>query len=187
MKTANITPRLLERYRKEIVPELSKQLGCKNIFEVPRLNKIVINMGVGQGAQDIKILEAAMNDLAVITGQKPVITRAKKAIANFKIKENAPVGCKVTLRGAKMYEFFDRLVSIALPRIKDFRGVSSDSFDNEGNYALGIREQTIFPEIEYDKVQKVQGMDIIVAINSKSADESRELLRFLGMPFRKQG
>ncbi|MFH0771252.1 MAG: 50S ribosomal protein L5 [Candidatus Omnitrophota bacterium] len=184
---ANSTPRLLERYRKEIAPELSKQLGCKNVFEVPRIDKIVINMGVGQGAEDIKVLEAAMSDLAAITGQKPVITRAKKAIANFKIKENAPVGCKVTLRGAKMYEFLDRLVNITLPRIRDFRGVPSDSFDNEGNYALGLREQTIFPEIEYDKVQKTQGMDIIIAIRSKSADESRELLRFFGMPFRKQG
>jgi large subunit ribosomal protein L5 len=187
MKAAAFTPRIIEKYRKEIVPELSKRFGYKNLFQVPRLKKIVVNMGVGAGAQDIKILEAALQDLAAITGQKPVMTRAKKAIANFKIKENAPVGCKVTLRGAKMYEFFDRLVNVALPRIRDFRGVSAEAFDGNGNYALGLREQTIFPEIEYDKVQRVQGMDIIVVTSAKTADEAKEFLRLMGVPFRKQG
>lgn len=188
MKPAAIVPRLLERYKKDVMPQLAKNFGYKNIFQVPRLEKIVVNMGVGKGAEDIKILEAAMGDLAAITGQKPVITRAKKAIANFKIKEGSPVGCKVTLRSTRMYEFFDRLVNIALPRIRDFQGVSADGFDGSGNYALGLREQTIFPELEYDKIQKVQGMDVIIVIsNSKSTEESREFLRLMGVPFRKQG
>lgn len=185
MKTERFTPRLLEKYRKEVISQLMTRFNYKNRLQVPRLIKVVINMGVGQGAQDIKILEAATSDLATITGQKPVITRAKKAIANFKIKKGSPIGCKVTLRGAMMYEFLDRLVNIALPRIRDFRGVSPDAFDSNGNYALGISEQTIFPEIEYDKVQKIQGMDIIVIMSAKSTEESRELLRLLGMPFRK--
>ncbi len=187
MKSASVAPRLLERYRKELAPQLAKKFGHKSVFQVPRLKKIVINMGVGKGVEDIKILESAMADLTAITGQKPVINRAKKDIANFKIRKGVPVGCKVTLRGARMYEFFDRLVNVALPRIRDFRGVSTDSFDGEGNYALGLHEQTIFPEIEYDKVPRAQGMDIIIAINTKSAEESRELLRLLGVPFRKQG
>jgi large subunit ribosomal protein L5 len=187
MKSANIVPRLSERYKKDIVPQLAKKFNYKNVFQVPRLTKVVINMGVGKGAEDIKILEAAIADLTTIAGQKPVITRAKKAIANFKIKEGSPIGCKVTLRGARMYEFFDRLVNVALPRIKDFRGVPSDSFDGNGNYALGLRDQTIFPEIEYDKIQRPQGMDIIVVTTAKSADEARELLLLLGVPFKKQG
>lgn len=187
MSVATLTPRLFERYRKDVVSQLMAKFNYKNRLQVPRLMKIVINMGVGQGAQDIKILEAAVNDLATITGQKPVITRAKKAIANFKIKENSPIGCKVTLRGVMMYEFFDRLVNVALARIKDFRGVAADSFDGNGNYALGLSEQTIFPEIEYDKVQKVQGMDVVIVTSAKSADEARELLSLLGMPFKKQG
>lgn len=188
MKPAAIVPRLFERYKKDIAPQLAKKFGYKNVFQIPHLEKVVVNMGVGEGAQDIKVLESAVGDLAAIAGQKPVITRAKKAIANFKIKEGSPVGCKVTLRGTRMYEFFDRLVNVALPRIKDFQGVPTDGFDGSGNYALGLREQTIFPEIEYDKVQRVQGMDIIIVIsNSKSAEESRELLRLMGMPFRKQG
>lgn len=186
-KGQQLTPRLLEKYRKDIIPQMTEKYRYKNQLQVPRLVKMVVNMGIGAGAQDIKILEAAANDLAAITGQKPVITRAKKAIANFKIKKGSPVGCKVTLRGAMMYEFFDRLVNVALPRIRDFRGVSTDSFDGNGNYALGLSEQTIFPEIDYDKVQKPQGMDIIVVTSAKSAEESRELLRFLGTPFRKQG
>lgn len=187
MKSANITPRISERYKKDIVPQLAKKFNYKNVFQVPRLTKIVINMGVGKGAEDIKILEAAIADLTTIAGQKPVITRAKKAIANFKIKEGSPIGCKVTLRGVRMYEFFDRLVNVALPRIKDFRGVPSDSFDGNGNYALGLHDQTIFPEIEYDKIQRPQGMDIIIVTTAKSADEARELLLLLGVPFKKQG
>lgn len=185
MEAEKLTPRLLEGYKKDVVAQMMARFNYKNKFEVPRLIKIVINMGVGQGAQDIKILEAVASDLATITGQKPIITRAKKAIANFKIKKGSPIGCKVTLRGAKMYEFFDRLVNVALPRIRDFRGISPDSFDHNGNYALGISEQMIFPEIEYDKVQKLQGMDVIIVTSTKSVEESRELLRLLGMPFRK--
>src|SRR3989338_794150 len=187
MKTATITPRLVEFYHKEVMPQLAKKFGFKNVFQVPRIKKVVINMGVGEGAKDIKILEAALADLTTIAGQKPVITRAKKSIANFKIQQGSPIGCKVTLRGAKMYEFLDRLINIALPRIKDFRGVSSDTFDGSGNYALGLREQAIFPEIDADKVSKVQGMDVIVVTSARSNDEARELLRLFGMPFRKQG
>lgn len=187
MKTATITPRLVGFYHKEVIPQLTKKFGYKNLFQVPRIKKIVVNMGVGKGAEDIKILEAALADLTTITGQKPVITRAKKAIANFKIKEGSPIGCKVTLRGAKMYEFLDRLVNIALPRIKDFRGVPSDTFDGSGNYALGLREQTIFPEIEVDRVARVQGMDVIIVTSAKSNDEASEMLRIFGMPFKKQG
>lgn len=159
----------------------------KNKLQVPRVTKIVINMGVGIGGHDIKILEAAANDLALITGQKPLITRAKKAIANFKIRKDLPIGCKVTLRGAMMYEFLDKLINVALPRIRDFRGISTDSFDQQGNFALGVSEQLIFPEIEYDKVQKVQGMDIIINIRTDSKDPktaSYELLKAFGMPFK---
>ena len=190
MKTAAVTPiapRLVEFYHKEVMPQLAKKFGFKNVFQVPRVKKIVINMGVGEGAKDIKILEAALADLTTIVGQKPVITRAKKAIANFKIQQGSPIGCKVTLRGAKMYEFLDRLINIALPRIKDFRGVPADTFDGSGNYALGLREQTIFPEIEADRVARVQGMDVIIVTSAKSNDEAREMLRLFGMPFKKQG
>lgn len=187
MKTATITPRLAELYKKDIVPQLSKKFGYKNVFQVPRLKKVVINMGVGEGAADIKILEAAMADLTTITGQKPVMTRAKKAIANFKIKEGSVVGCKVTLRGVKMYEFVDRLLNVALPRIKDFRGIAYDAFDGAGNFAMGLHEQTIFPEIEADRISKVQGMDVIFVTSAKTDDEAREMLRLMGMPFKKQG
>lgn len=187
MKTATITPRLVEFYHKEVMPQLAKKFGFKNVFQVPRIKKVVINMGVGDGAEDIKILEAALADLTTIAGQKPVITRAKKAIANFKIRQGSPIGCKVTLRGTKMYEFLDRLINIALPRIKDFRGVPSDTFDGSGNYALGLREQAIFPEIDADKVAKVQGMDVIIVTSARSNDEAREMLRLFGMPFKKQG
>ena len=176
-------PRLLERYRKTIVPSLSKKFGYKNAMQAPRLQKIVINMGIGAGAQDIKIVEQAMADMGSIAGQKPVITRAKKAIANFKIRKGLPIGCKVTLRGNRMYEFLDRLLNIALPRIRDFRGMSPDSFDENGNYSLGIKEQSIFPEIDVDKVQRIQGMDIIMNIKSGSREESYELLKLFGMPF----
>lgn len=178
-----MTPRLLERYRNTIIPELSKKFGYKNAMQAPRIMKIVINMGIGAGAQDIKFVEQGMADMANIAGQKPVMTRAKKAIANFKIRQGLPVGCKVTLRGNRMYEFLDRLLNIALPRIRDFRGVSPDSFDQKGNYSIGIKEQSIFPEIDVDKVQKIQGMDIIVNIRTSSKEESHELLKLFGMPF----
>jgi len=177
-------PRLQENYRSKIVPELMQRFKLKSRMEAPRLDKIVINMGVGKAHEDIKILEGAMQDLAMIAGQKPVITRAKKAIANFKIRKGLPVGCKVTLRKAVMYEFLDRLINVALPRIKDFRGVSAASFDKQGNYTLGVSEQSIFPEIEVDRVKHVQGMDIIIAIKAKNTEQSRELLRSFGMPFR---
>lgn len=176
-------PRLLEKYRQEAIPALAKKFGYKNALQAPAIKKVVINMGISAGSQDVKILEQAMAELAVMVGQKPVITRAKKAIANFKIRQGSPIGCKVTLRGKRMYEFLDRLFNIALPRIRDFRGVPSGSFDDAGNYSLGIREHTIFPEIDVDKVSKVQGMDVIINIRTNSKEESFELLRLLGMPF----
>lgn len=175
--------RLQERYEKEVVPAMIEKFGYKNIMEVPKLEKIVINMGVGEARENQKVLEAAVNDLTLISGQKPILTRAKKSVANFKIRENMPLGCKITLRKAKMYEFADKLVSIALPRVRDFRGVSSKAFDGRGNYSLGIKEQLIFPEIEYDKIDKVRGMDIIFVTSANTDEEARELLRFLGMPF----
>jgi len=178
-----MTPRMLDRYRKTIVPELSKKFGYKNAMQAPVLKKIVINMGIGAGAQDIKFVEQAMADMGAIAGQKPVITRAKKAIANFKIRQGLPIGCKVTLRRNRMYEFMDRLLNVALPRIRDFRGMSPDSFDERGNYSIGIKEQSIFPEIDVDRIQKIQGMDIIMNIKSKSKEESYELLKLFGMPF----
>jgi large subunit ribosomal protein L5 len=180
-----MTPRLLDHYRKTIVPELSKKFGYKNAMQAPRFKKIVINMGIGAGAQDIKFVEQAMADMGAIAGQKPVITRAKKAIANFKIRQGLPIGCKVTLRGNRMYEFLDRLLNVALPRIRDFRGMSPNSFDEGGSYSIGIKEQSIFPEIDVDRVQKIQGMDIIMNIKSKSKEESYELLKLFGMPFSK--
>jgi len=176
-------PRLHEKYEKEVVQAMIEKFGYKNIMEVPKLEKIVINMGVGEAKENQKVLESAVNDLTLISGQKPILTRAKKSVANFKIRENMPLGCKVTLRRAKMFEFADRLMSTALPRVRDFRGVSANSFDGRGNYALGIKEQLIFPEIEYDKIDKVRGMDIIFVTSAKTDEEARELLRFLGMPF----
>ncbi|SHJ78527.1 large subunit ribosomal protein L5 [Clostridium cavendishii DSM 21758] len=176
-------PRLQEKYEKEVIQAMMDKFGYKNVMEVPKLEKIVINMGVGEAKDNAKVLESAVADLALITGQKPILTRSKKSIANFKIRENMPLGCKVTLRKAKMYEFADKLVSIALPRVRDFRGVSSKAFDGRGNYSLGIKEQLIFPEIEYDKVDKVRGMDIIFVTTANTDEEARELLRFLGMPF----
>ncbi len=175
--------RLQERYEKEVVPAMIEKFGYKNVMEVPKLEKIVINMGVGEARENQKVLEAAVSDLTLISGQKPILTRAKKSVANFKIRENMPLGCKVTLRKAKMYEFADKLVSIALPRVRDFRGVSSKAFDGRGNYSLGIKEQLLFPEIEYDKIDKVRGMDIIFVTSANTDEEARELLRFLGMPF----
>jgi large subunit ribosomal protein L5 len=177
-------PRLLEMYRKEIAPQMMEKFNLKNKLQVPSIEKIVVNMGVGEGQQDIKILEKAMEELSLITAQKPLMRRAKKAIANFKIKKGNPIGCKVTLRRARMYEFLDRLISVSLPRIRDFRGLSPDAFDEKGSFSLGLTEQTIFPEIEYDRINRVQGMDITIVIkNSKTKEQSKELLSLFGMPF----
>ena len=180
-----MTPILQEKYKKEVVQAMVEKFGYKNIMEVPKLEKIVINMGVGEAKDNQKILESAVNDLTLISGQKPILTRAKKSVANFKIRETMALGCKVTLRGAKMFEFADKLMSIALPRVRDFRGVSDRAFDGRGNYSLGIKEQLIFPEIEYDKIDKVRGMDIIFVTTAKTDEEARELLKLLGMPFSK--
>ena len=177
--------RLKEQYENEIKDAMIKKFGYKNTMEVPKLDKIVVNMGVGEAKENAKLLEAAVKDMEAITGQKAVTTKAKNAIANFKIRENMPIGCKVTLRGEKMYEFADRLINLALPRVRDFRGVSADSFDGRGNYALGIKEQIIFPEIEYDKIDKVRGMDVIITTTAKTDEEARELLRLFNMPFKK--
>ena len=177
--------RLKDLYKDEIVDAMIKKFGYKNIMEVPKLDKIVINMGVGEAKENAKVLDSAVKDLETITGQKVVLTRAKNSVANFKIREGMPIGCKTTLRGEKMYDFMDRLVNLALPRVRDFRGVSADSFDGRGNYALGVKEQLIFPEIEYDKVEKVRGMDVIVVTTAKTDEDARELLRLFGMPFAK--
>lgn len=177
--------RLKEQYENEIKDAMIKKFGYKNTMEVPKLDKIVVNMGVGEAKENAKILEAAVKDMEAITGQKAVTTKAKNAIANFKIRENMPIGCKVTLRGEKMYEFADRLINLALPRVRDFRGVNPNAFDGRGNYALGIKEQLIFPEVEYDKVDKVRGMDIIFVTTAKTDEEARELLTQFNMPFAK--
>ena len=177
--------RLKEQYQNEIIDAMIKKFGYKNIMEVPKLDKVVINMGVGEAKDNAKLLDAAIADMEKITGQKAVVCKAKKSVANFKIREGMPIGCKVTLRGEKMYEFVDRLVNLALPRVRDFRGVNPNAFDGRGNYALGIKEQLIFPEIEYDKVDKVRGMDIIFVTTAKTDEEARELLKLLGMPFSK--
>jgi large subunit ribosomal protein L5 len=177
--------RLLEKYNNEIVPEMIKKFGYKNIMQVPKLSKVIVNMGVGEAKDNSKVLESAMSDMEIITGQKPIITKAKKSIANFKIREGMNIGCKVTLRGSKMYDFTDRLVNLALPRVRDFRGVNPNSFDGRGNYALGLKEQLIFPEIEYDKVDKVRGMDVVFVTTAHTDEEARELLRLFGMPFTK--
>ncbi|MCR4840893.1 MAG: 50S ribosomal protein L5 [Lachnospiraceae bacterium] len=177
--------RLKEQYQNEIAPAMQEKFGYKNVMQIPKLDKIVINMGVGEAKDNAKVLENAVKDLEIISGQKPVITKAKKSIANFKIREGLAIGCKVTLRGDRMYDFLDRLVNLSLPRVRDFRGVSANSFDGRGNYALGLKEQLIFPEIEYDKVDKVRGMDVIIVTTAKTDEEARELLRFFGMPFAK--
>ncbi|MCL6612217.1 MAG: 50S ribosomal protein L5 [Peptococcaceae bacterium] len=177
-------PRLKEKYKNEVVKAMMQKFGYKNIMQVPKLEKVVINVGVGEAIQNSKALDAAVNDIAVITGQRPVITKAKKSIAAFKLRQGMKIGCKVTLRGERMYNFVDKLFSVALPRVRDFRGVSPKSFDGRGNYSLGIREQLIFPEIEYDKIDKVRGMDIIFVTTARTDEEARELLRLLGMPFR---
>ena len=178
-----MSSRLQEKYENEVVQALMEKFGYKNIMEVPKLEKIVLNMGVGEAKDNSKVLDAAVSDMQLIAGQKPVITRAKKSIANFKLRENTPIGCKVTLRKAQMFEFADKLMNVALPRVRDFRGASSKAFDGRGNYAIGIKEQLIFPEIEYDKIDKIRGMDIIFVTTAKTDEEARELLRFLGMPF----
>ena len=177
--------RLKEQYQNEIVDALIKKFGYKNIMEVPKLDKIVINMGVGEAKENAKLLEAAIKDMEAITGQKAITTKAKNSVANFKIREGMAIGCKTTLRGDKMYEFMDRLINLALPRVRDFRGVNPNAFDGRGNYALGIKEQLIFPEIEYDKVDKVRGMDIIFVTTAKTDEEARELLTQFNMPFAK--
>lgn len=177
--------RLKSQYNDEIVEAMIKKFGYKNVMEVPKLEKIVLNMGVGEAKENHKVLESAVADMEKISGQKAVITKAKNSVANFKIREGMGIGCKTTLRGERMYEFADRLINLALPRVRDFRGVNPDSFDGRGNYALGIKEQIIFPEIEYDKVDKVRGMDIIFVTTAKTDEEARELLRLFGMPFAK--
>ena len=177
--------RLKDQYKNEIMDAMQKKFGYKNVMEIPKLDKIVINMGVGEAKENAKALESAVRDLEIISGQKAVLTKAKNSIANFKIREGQNIGCKVTLRGDKMYEFLDRLVNLALPRVRDFRGVNPDAFDGRGNYALGIKEQLIFPEIEYDKVDKVRGMDVIFVTTAETDEEARELLARLGMPFAK--
>ena len=177
--------RLKEQYQNEIIDAMIKKFGYKNIMEVPKLDKVVINMGVGEAKDNAKLLDAAIADMEKITGQKAVVCKAKKSVANFKIREGMPIGCKVTLRGEKMYEFVDRLVNLALPRVRDFRGVNPNAFDGRGNYALGTKEQLIFPEIEYDKVDKVRGMDIIFVTTAKTDEEARELLTQFNMPFTK--
>ena len=177
--------RLKEKYNNEIVDAMTKRFGYENIMQVPKLEKIVVNMGVGEAKENSKILDSAIADLEKITGQKAVTTKAKNSVANFKIREGMPIGCKVTLRGEKMYEFADRLINLALPRVRDFRGVNPNAFDGRGNYALGIKEQIIFPEIEYDKVDKVRGMDIIFVTTAKTDEEARELLAQFNMPFAK--
>ena len=177
--------RYKDLYKNEIVDAMTKKFGYKNVMEVPKLDKIVVNMAVGEAKENAKVLENAAGDMEIITGQKPVLTKAKKSIANFKIREGQAIGCKVTLRGEKMYEFADRLINLALPRVRDFRGVNPNAFDGRGNYALGLKEQLIFPEIEFDKVDKVRGMDVIFVTTAKTDEEARELLRLFNMPFAK--
>ena len=176
-------PRLKEKYKNEIVAKLESELGIANINNVPRLEKIVVNMGVGAAASDHKLLDAAMNDMRIITGQQPCITRAKKSIAGFHVREGQAIGCKVTLRGDRMWEFLDRLLAAALPRVRDFRGISPTSFDGRGNYTLGITEQLIFPEIEYDKIDKIRGLDVVICTTAKTDEEAKELLSLIGAPF----
>ena len=179
-----MTPRLLERYRTEIVPKLSQEFGFKNVHQVPRLEKVVVNMGVGKATQNAKLIEKAAEELAAITGQKAAVRRARKSIANFKLRQGQAVGCTVTLRGTRMWEFFDRLVNVSLPRVRDFKGVSAKAFDGRGNYSLGIREQIIFPEIDYDSVENITGLNVTVVTSARNDAEGKALLAHLGMPFR---
>ena len=177
-------PRLKEKYLKEVVQNMMKEFAYKNIMEVPKIQKVVLNVGLGEAIQNIKLLDAAQKELSMVTGQKAVVTKAKKSIAAFKLRKGVPIGCKVTLRGNKMYEFLDRFISVALPRIRDFRGVPGKSFDGRGNYSLGLKEQFIFPEIDYDKVEMVHGLDVVFCTTAKTDKESKALLRYFGMPFR---
>mgnify|MGYP002784986236 CR=1 FL=1 len=179
-----MTPRLKQRYQSEVLPKLMKDMGYKSIQQVPKLDKIVVNSGVGEAVQNPKALEATVEEITAITGQKPVVTRARKAIANFKLREGLPIGCMVTLRGDKMYEFLDRLITVALPRVRDFKGVPENSFDGRGNYALGVREQIIFPEIDLDKIDKVRGLTVSIVTTARTDAEGKALLQALGMPFR---
>ncbi|MDX9821026.1 MAG: 50S ribosomal protein L5 [Syntrophales bacterium] len=176
--------RLKEYYKKEVVPALVKEFGYKNMMQVPKMDKIVVNMGLGEAIQNVKALDSAADEISRITGQKPVITKAKKSISTFKLRQGMSIGCRVTLRGDRMYEFFDRFVNIALPKVRDFRGISPKSFDGRGNFATGLREQIIFPEIEYDKIEKTRGMNIVITTTAKTDDEARYLLKIMGMPFR---
>lgn len=177
--------RLLTKYKEQVVPKLMEKFGYSTVMEVPKIEKIVVNMGIGDSISNSKLLDAAVEDLTTITGQKPIVTKAKKSIAVFKIRENMPIGAKVTLRGERMFEFLDKLVTISLPRVRDFRGVNPNSFDGRGNFSLGIKEQMIFPEINYDKVLKIRGMDIVIVTTAKTDEEGRALLSMLGMPFRR--
>lgn len=178
--------RLKDTYQNEIVPRMIERFGYRNPMQVPRLEKIVLNIGVGEAIQNAKALDGAVNDLTVISGQKPIVTKARKSIAQFKLREGMSIGCKVTLRGERMYYFFDKLVNVALPRVRDFRGVSPTAFDGRGNYTLGIKEQIIFPEIDYDKIDKIRGLEVAIVTTAKTDEEARELLRLMGMPFREQ-
>ena len=178
--------RVLEHYKNEVMAKLTEQFGYTTVMQVPKIDKIVVNMGVGDSISNSKLLDAAVEDLTQITGQKPLVTKAKKSIAGFKIREGQAIGCKVTLRGERMYEFYDKLISIALPRVRDFRGVNPNSFDGRGNYTIGVKEQLIFPEINYDKVLKIRGMDIVIVTTAKTDEEGRALLSYLGMPFAKK-
>ena len=177
-------PRLQEKYLREVVPQFKKEFNCTNDLQVPRLEKVIINMGLGEAIQNVKVVEHATEELAVISGQKPIVTRARKSISNFKLRAGMPIGCCVTLRRKRMYEFLDRLMNIALPRVRDFRGVSGKSFDGRGNFTLGLREQIIFPEINYDKIDKIRGMNITIVTTANTDEEAKALLKYLGMPFR---
>ncbi len=177
-------PRLKDKYKSDVVPAMIQKFGYKNAMQVPKLEKVIVNMGLGEAIQNSKIIDAAVNDIMTITGQKPVVTKSKKSIAAFKLREGMSVGAKVTLRGDRMYEFVDRLANIALPRVRDFRGISPKSFDGRGNYSMGVKEQLIFPEVDYDKIDKIRGMDIIFVTTAKTDEEGRELLKLMGMPFR---
>ncbi len=176
--------RLQEKYKNEVVPELTKKFGYKNIMQLPKIEKVIINMGVGEAVGNPKALDAAVNDLTIIAGQKPILTRAKKSLAAWKLREGMPIGTKVTLRGTRMYQFLDKFINVALPRVRDFRGVSSTAFDGRGNYAIGLKEQLIFPEIEYDKIDKLRGMNIVIVTTAEKDEEARELLKLMGMPFK---
>lgn len=179
-------PRLKDQYREQLVPTLQKELGYQNVMQVPRLEKIVVNVGLGEALQNAKALDAAVQDIATITGQRPIVTRARKSIASFKLREGNPVGVKVTLRGNRMWDFLDRLCNVALPRQRDFRGISPDSFDGRGNYSLGLREQLMFPEIDYDSIDKIRGFEVTIVTTAQTDEEGFQLLRYLGMPFRRQ-